>query len=220
LTHSDGFVELRLLRLIVLAVERIQTNVVIFKLRTDLSIGRLDLRLPEVIDTKWTDSLLEEIPLLERQRVTLGNDRNDIDDLAELLHDDDVDGLQRVTRGRDEVKGAVNPGVLDVSVTHGRELLAQVGRMLVLNVLDDRVPAGHAPKSTTQLKRTKPIRHKPVFVVHQVSVAGRVNNVEAQLDIVLLDDCTRGKAVSRNVGRPRELVATHCARRPGSRSSA
>ena len=36
--------------------------------------------------------LLECLPLLQSQTVRLGNDRDNIHDLAELLHDDDIDG--------------------------------------------------------------------------------------------------------------------------------
>ena len=41
----------------------------------------------------------------------------------------------------DEVEAAVNAGVLDVAVALGRKLLAQVRAVLVLDVLDNRVPA-------------------------------------------------------------------------------
>ena len=57
----------------------------------------------------------------------------------------------------------------NVAVAHGGELLAQVGAVLVLDVLDNRVPA--------------------VVVVHLVAVAGRVDDVQPQLDAVLDDDC-------------------------------
>lgn len=40
-----------------------------------------------------------------------------------------------------EVQAAVDTSVLDVAVTHGGEFLAEVSTVLVLNVLDDGVPA-------------------------------------------------------------------------------
>lgn len=43
--------------------------------------------------------------------------------------------------GLDEEQAAVDAGVLDVTLALGGELLAQVGRVLVLNVLHDGVPA-------------------------------------------------------------------------------
>ena len=85
--------------------------------------------------------MLERIPLLERQAVRLGNDRDNVDDLAQLLHHNDVDGAKGVARRVDEEEGAVNARVLDVTVALRSELLAQVRAVLVLDVLDNRVPA-------------------------------------------------------------------------------
>jgi hypothetical protein len=48
-----------------------------------------------------------------------------------------------VSGGADEVQAAVNAGVLDVSVSHGSQLLAEVRTVLVLDVFDDRVPAAN-----------------------------------------------------------------------------
>lgn len=41
----------------------------------------------------------------------------------------------------DEEKAAVNPSVGDVAVAHSGKLLPQVSAVLILYVLDDRVPA-------------------------------------------------------------------------------
>ena len=85
--------------------------------------------------------MLERIPLLKRQAVRLGNDRDDVDDLAQLLHDNDINGTKRVARRVDEEGCAVDTRVLDMAVALRSELLAQVRAVLVLNVLDDGVPA-------------------------------------------------------------------------------
>lgn len=113
------------------------------------------------------DPLLEGLAFLERQRVGLGDDGHDVDHVRQLLEDDNVDGLERVARRLDEKEAAVDAGVLDVALPLRRELLAQVGRVLVLDVLDDRVPAA--------------------LVVHQVAVAGGVNDIEPEPHAVLLD---------------------------------
>ena len=42
----------------------------------------------------------------------------------------------------DEEQRAVNPGVMNVTVSHGRQLFPEVRAVLVLDVFDDRVPAG------------------------------------------------------------------------------
>ena len=47
----------------------------------------------------------------------------------------------RMARGLDEEEAAVDPGILDVSLSLSGELLAQICRMLVLDVLDNWIPA-------------------------------------------------------------------------------
>lgn len=113
-------------------------------------------------------SVLELSTLLHRQAVTLGNDRNDVDKLAKLLEDNNVNGLQGVARWLDEEQAAVDTRVLEVPLTLSSELLAEVGTVLVLDVLDNGVPAA--------------------FIVDQVAVAGGVDDVEAETHAVFLDD--------------------------------
>ena len=62
--------------------------------------------------------------------------------------------------------------VLEIALTLCGELLAQVGAVLVLDVLDNGIPAS--------------------LVVDQVTVAGGIDNVEAQTHAVLLDDVRDG----------------------------
>lgn len=150
--------------------------------------------------------MLEGDALLDGQRVRLGNDGDDVDNLGQLFEDNDIDGLQsiflfctvietrsrrivshfsyfrsrlatfnelessifqgacpvayraqvsvpsrhrkqrripnlRVAGGGDEEQAAVNAGILDEAVTHGSQLLAKEGRVLVLDVLNDGLPA-------------------------------------------------------------------------------
>lgn len=110
---------------------------------------------------------LEGGALLQGQAVALGNDRHDVDELAQFLENDNVDGLEAVARGLDEEEAAVDARVLEVTLALGGELLAQVSAVLVLDVLDNGVPAA--------------------LVVDQVAVAGRVDDVEPQTHAVLLD---------------------------------
>lgn len=72
-----------------------------------------------------------------------------------------------MARGLNEEKAAVDACVLEIALALGGQLLAQVGAVLVLDVLDNGVPAA--------------------LVVDQVAVAGRVNNVESQAHAVLLN---------------------------------
>lgn len=87
---------------------------------------------------------LERLLLLDGETVGLCDDGDDVDHVAELFHDDHVNGAERVTGGVEEVQAAVDTGVLDVAVTHGGELLAEVRAVLVLDVLDNGVPAARS----------------------------------------------------------------------------
>lgn len=44
--------------------------------------------------------------------------------------------------GLDEEQAAVDTGILDVALTLSSEFLAQVGGVLILDILDNGVPAG------------------------------------------------------------------------------
>lgn len=82
----------------------------------------------DVVEGKLiSDSVLESLALLQGQGIGLCNDGDDVDNLAQLLQDNYVDGLESVTCGLDEVQAAVDTGVLDVAVALSGELLAQVG---------------------------------------------------------------------------------------------
>lgn len=118
------------------------------------------------------DALLERLALLQGHCVSLGNDGNDVDNIRQLLQHDDIDRLEGVAGWLDEEQAAVDAGVLDVALTLSSELLSQVGRVLVLDVLDDRVPAA--------------------VVVDQITVARGVDNVEPEANAILLDDVRHG----------------------------
>lgn len=85
--------------------------------------------------------LLEREPLFHRQAVRLCNDRHHVYDFAQLLQHDNVNRTQRMPRGIDEEQRAVNPSVLDMTVSHRRQLFSEVRAVLILDVFDDRVPA-------------------------------------------------------------------------------
>lgn len=122
----------------------------------------------EVVESKFLlDALLERLTLVQSQGVSLSNDGNNVDNIGELLQDDNVDGLKGVAGGLDEEQAAVDAGVLDVTLTLRGELLPQVSGVLVLDVLDDGVPAA--------------------VVVDQITVARGVNDVETETDAILLD---------------------------------
>lgn len=113
----------------------------------------------QVVECKLLlDALLECLTLLERERIALCNDGNHVDKLAELLEHHNVDWLQCMATWLNEEQAAVDSGVLQIPLTLSGELLAQIRRVLVLDVLDNRVPAA--------------------LVVDQIAVAWGVDNVE------------------------------------------
>jgi hypothetical protein len=128
--------------------------------------------------------LLERITLSQRERVRLGDDRNDVDDFAQLLHDDDINRAERVAGGVDEEQAAVDARVLDVTVAHGGELFAEVRAVLVLDVLDNGVPAA----SSQSLGERDRIMYSPSFVVDLVSVPRSINNVKLQPNAIFGDN--------------------------------
>ncbi len=83
----------------------------------------------------------KRVPLIRSQTVRFGDNGDNVDNLAELLHNNYINRAEGVASRVDEVEAAVDSRVLDVSVSHSGELLAEVSTVLVLNVFDDRVPA-------------------------------------------------------------------------------
>ena len=72
-----------------------------------------------------------------------------------------------MARRSNKVQTAVDPGVLDVPLALCRQLLPQIRGVLVLDVLDDGVPAA--------------------VVVDEVAVARGVDDVEAEAHAILFD---------------------------------
>ena len=92
----------------------------------------------------------------------------------------------------DKVKAAVNARVLDVTVTHRRELLAKVRAVLVLDILHDWVPAltpTIALVNTGSPKTRTGKCNAPVFIVDLVTITGSIDDVKAQSHAILRDNC-------------------------------
>ena len=132
--------------------------------------------------------MLEHLPLLKRQAVRLGDNGDNVHNLAELLHHNDIDRPEGVAGRVDEEQAAVDTRVLDMAVTLRGELLAEVRAVLVLDVLDDRIPA----KDKSQPKHTKAgledTWNAPVFVIDHVTVAWRVHDVQPQTYAIFTDN--------------------------------
>jgi hypothetical protein len=105
-----------------------------------------------------TNPLLEFGQISRAQSISLGDDRNQVDTSAQSLHDFDIQWLERVTSGADEVETS-----MDTQVNLFRPawllLLQHVRLMLVIEELDDGLPR--------------------VAVVHVVAEARGINHREA-----------------------------------------
>ncbi|CAN8016817.1 unnamed protein product [Ixodes persulcatus] len=123
---------------------------------------------------------LETHDLLLGECVRLGNDGHNVDFVVEHLHELDVQGLEPVAEGRDEVEAAVHPVVRDVASVQPT-LVAQEALKLVLNVLDDRLEA--AAESTGDV---------PIRVIDGVPKARCIHHGKTQLDPPLFDLHSRG----------------------------
>lgn len=134
-------------------------------------------------------SLLEGTTLLERKGVGLSNDRHDVDDVRQLLENNYIDGLESMSRWLDEEEAAVDSGVLDVSLSLGGELLAEIGRVLVLDVLDDRVPAAVNQRWNVLVDEV----YSPSVIVDLVTITWCIHDIESQSNAVLLNDCIYGQ---------------------------
>jgi hypothetical protein len=71
---------------------------------------------PDVVEGELLlDAVLELLALLKRERVGLCDDWNNVDSLAQLLEDNNVDWLETVAGRWNEVEAAVDASVLDVA---------------------------------------------------------------------------------------------------------
>jgi len=123
----------------------------------------------QIVESEFfLDPLLESGALLQSKRVGLRDDRDNIDNIGELLQDDNIDRLKGVPRRLDEEQAAVDTSVLNITFSLGGEFFAEIRRVLIFDVLHDRIPAS--------------------LVVDLVSIAGGVDDVETEPDTVLLND--------------------------------
>jgi hypothetical protein len=73
-----------------------------------------------------------------------------------------------VARRLDEEEAAVDTGVLNISLTLSRELLSEICGVLVLDVLDNWIPAS--------------------VVVDLITITRGIDNIQPQTNTILLDD--------------------------------
>ena len=96
---------------------------------------------PNENKTVGPDLEFKGIPLLNSQTIRLCDNRDNIDNFAELLHDNNVNRTKRVACRVDKIQATVDTRVLDVAIPHCGQFLAEIGAVLVFDVFDYRVPA-------------------------------------------------------------------------------
>lgn len=113
-----------------------------------------------------THSSLEVVNLVIRYCVGLGNNGNKVDLGVQLLHDLNIERLERVAGRLDEVNNSVDTVVNNI---HAVDLVLsiKVGIKSLLNVLNNRIPR--------------------FVVVDEVTESGCINDGQSEADAVLLD---------------------------------
>lgn len=132
----EPFVELNLSGVVLLRVERIQSDLVILQFRLD--------------------PRFEGIPLFEGKRITLRDHRYDVDNLGKLSEDSDVKRLEGMASRVDEVETAVDSSVRDESVSLGSQFFSEIARILILDVSHDGFPA---PLVVNQITKARGINN-------------------------------------------------------------
>lgn len=102
-----------------LGVEVLVVLVVLF-----VAVGRVEAEL--VVGKLVLEDLLERLALGQSHGVGLGNDRDDVGSLGQLLEHNNVNGLETMARGLNEEENAVDTGVEQVPLPLCSELLAEV----------------------------------------------------------------------------------------------
>lgn len=87
-----------------------------------------------------TNLFFEIFAFFRGHGVGLGDDRYDVDLVAEPLHELDVERLESVAAGRDEVQATMNARVRRCCLARHTGLRIQELFILRLNEVDDRLP--------------------------------------------------------------------------------
>jgi len=83
--------------------------------------------------------------------------------------------------------------ILDVSVSHGCELFAQICAVLVFDVFDNGIPAVSVYSQLRKFLIMRGNWHIPSLIVKLVSVTRSVNDVESKSNTIFDDDYNNGQ---------------------------
>lgn len=113
-----------------------------------------------------TDVGFEADSLVQGERIGFCNDRDDVDDVCKFTKDGEVERTKAMAGRVEEVQGGVDAGIDDVAVAQGSQLFTEIRRMLVLDILDDRVCTA--------------------IVVDQVSEPRGIDDIQRQSDAIFV----------------------------------
>lgn len=93
-----------------------------------------------------------------------------------------------MARRLDEKEAAMDACVLDVPFSLSCEFLAEVGRMLILNVFDNRVPAVNGVSFSICELLLRSCNGIPSIVIHLITITRGVDNIQPKANTILLND--------------------------------
>jgi hypothetical protein len=118
--------------------------------------GGVEILLSKISNTY---TLLESSNLLAGHGVTLGNDRNQVDLLVQSLHELNVQGLEGVAGGGNEIKASIDTGIGDLATVHSVLLFK-----ICVKSTFDRLQDGFPAKAVTQKNVIKSTQKGPTSV--------------------------------------------------------
>lgn len=155
----------------------------------------------------FLDPFFECRPLLQRQGVGLCNDGDNVNYVGQFFQDNNVDGFKadksvnqelfgfsvqrghiRMTGGLDEEETAMDTGVLDVTFSLCSKFFAEVGGMLIFDVLDNRVPTIQCVSLFISQAINAERQYIPSIVIHLITIAWGIDNIQPEADAVLLNN--------------------------------
>lgn len=108
--------------------------------------------------------------------------------ICETVKDLMREGYIRVSGGLNEEEAAMNTSVLNITLSLSGEFLAEIGGMLILDVLHDRIPTTYHVSFQISKLMLSGFGGIPSIIVHLITVAWGINNVQPKANTIFLDD--------------------------------
>lgn len=101
-----------------------------------------------------------------------------------------------MSRRLDKEQAAMDTCILDVAFPLSSKFLPEIGGVLILDILDNWVPAAEIRISKQFQQYSYFLSHLPSIIVNLVTITGGVDNVQPKAYAVLFDDCQVGDIIS------------------------